>query len=261
MSSNVDKELIDTVTCPITGCIFFKPIVAEDGHTYEEFAFLEWHKTHNTSPITRKNISAIVVPNYIIISIIDTLVKIKPSIKDLVYKRDMSYKKNKEDITKFISEHKFDKLLNYTSFDLNDMDIVAIFQHCKDKATLYHILKNSNDIANFKSGSWNLINFASRYNNFIVLEYGVKENIDMYNLIDDWNNLQLACINSSFEIINYLIDFFDVSKIMIGKHNYFNLIDKNNIVANNEKDKLKSKIIDRIKQIAIEEYKRSISTV
>lgn len=261
MSSDIDKELIDTITCPITHCVFLKPIVAEDGHTYEEFPFLEWHKIHNTSPITRKDISATVVPNYAVISIIDTLVKIKPYIKDLVYKRDMSHKKNKEDITKFINERQFDKLLNYTSFDLNDMDIVAIFQNCKDNATIYHILKNSNDITNFKHGNWNLINLASRYNNFIVLTYGVNENIDMYNLINGWNNLQLACINASFEIINYLIDFFNVSERMIGKHNYFDLIDKNNIITNTEKNILKSNIVDRIKRVAIEEYKRSISTV
>jgi hypothetical protein len=49
--------ILDVLTCPITFEIFVDPVLADDGHTYERSAIVEWLKHHNdTSPITREPI-------------------------------------------------------------------------------------------------------------------------------------------------------------------------------------------------------------
>lgn len=47
--------VLDALTCPITLEIFVDPVLAEDGHTYERAAIVEWIKYHQgTSPLTRQ---------------------------------------------------------------------------------------------------------------------------------------------------------------------------------------------------------------
>ncbi|CAF1499813.1 unnamed protein product [Rotaria sp. Silwood1] len=40
--------------CPITHQIFKDPVLAEDGHTYEREAIVQWIQNHGTSPLTRQ---------------------------------------------------------------------------------------------------------------------------------------------------------------------------------------------------------------
>ncbi|CAF1070043.1 unnamed protein product [Adineta steineri] len=52
-----DTFIINALVCPITLELFIDPVVADDGHTYERTAIIEWIKNHNeTSPITRQPI-------------------------------------------------------------------------------------------------------------------------------------------------------------------------------------------------------------
>ncbi len=49
--------ILDVLTCPITLDLFVDPVLANDGHTYERSAIVEWVKYHNgTSPMTRETI-------------------------------------------------------------------------------------------------------------------------------------------------------------------------------------------------------------
>jgi len=53
----IDSFVLDALTCPITLELFVDPVLADDGHTYERSAIIEWIKYHNgTSPITREPI-------------------------------------------------------------------------------------------------------------------------------------------------------------------------------------------------------------
>ena len=45
---------MDSSKCPITGEIFRDPVIAEDGHTYERQAIVEWLTKNATSPLTRE---------------------------------------------------------------------------------------------------------------------------------------------------------------------------------------------------------------
>lgn len=52
----IDSFIINALTCPITLEIFIDPVLADDGHTYERSAIVEWIKSHGTSPVTRQPI-------------------------------------------------------------------------------------------------------------------------------------------------------------------------------------------------------------
>jgi hypothetical protein len=52
-----DTFILNALTCPITLELFVDPVLADDGHTYERSAIIEWIKYHNgTSPMTRQSI-------------------------------------------------------------------------------------------------------------------------------------------------------------------------------------------------------------
>lgn len=54
----IDLNVSDALTCPITLELFIDPVLADDGHTYERSAIIEWIKFHNgTSPMTRQPIN------------------------------------------------------------------------------------------------------------------------------------------------------------------------------------------------------------
>jgi len=37
--------------CPLTGELFFDPVIVEDGHTYERLAIECWFEKHDSSPV------------------------------------------------------------------------------------------------------------------------------------------------------------------------------------------------------------------
>ena len=57
----------DCLVCPITFSLFNDPVIAEDGHTYERSAIIDWIKRNSTSPLTRTSITIEGLrPNYIV---------------------------------------------------------------------------------------------------------------------------------------------------------------------------------------------------
>ena len=55
------------LVCPITFSLFFDPVIAEDGHTYERSAIIDWIQRNSTSPLTRETITiAGLRPNHIV---------------------------------------------------------------------------------------------------------------------------------------------------------------------------------------------------
>lgn len=83
-----DAFVLSALTCPITLELFIDPVVADDGHTYERSAIIEWIKNHHeTSPMTRQTIKLKdLKPNNIIKQLADQYRSSLPSnvSKDLV---------------------------------------------------------------------------------------------------------------------------------------------------------------------------------
>jgi hypothetical protein len=47
----------DSLLCPITLELFRDPVLAEDGHTYERQAIVEWIEKNGRSPLTNQQLS------------------------------------------------------------------------------------------------------------------------------------------------------------------------------------------------------------
>ncbi|CAF1038583.1 unnamed protein product [Didymodactylos carnosus] len=66
----------DALICPITYEIFRNPVVAEDGHTYEKEAIVDWINKDGTSPITRERLTVDGLrPNYTVKKLVDEFEK------------------------------------------------------------------------------------------------------------------------------------------------------------------------------------------
>jgi hypothetical protein len=56
----LDHQHPRPLCCPITGTLFYTPVVASDGHTYEKAALEQWlARGHRSSPLTRQRLSPI----------------------------------------------------------------------------------------------------------------------------------------------------------------------------------------------------------
>jgi len=65
-------SLQDVLVCPISLQLFQDPVVAEDGHTYEREAIIEWIRLNGTSPLTRQTLTIEALrPNFILKKVID----------------------------------------------------------------------------------------------------------------------------------------------------------------------------------------------
>jgi len=58
MKSLFRDKVPEEFFCPITGEIFYDPVMTDDGHTYERNAITTWLDTHETSPITNVRLSS-----------------------------------------------------------------------------------------------------------------------------------------------------------------------------------------------------------
>ncbi|CAF1373125.1 unnamed protein product [Adineta steineri] len=66
MAAQPEKRAFnELLECPITGERFVDPVIADDGHTYERSAIVQWLQNNSTSPMTREPISRNSLrPNY-----------------------------------------------------------------------------------------------------------------------------------------------------------------------------------------------------
>ena len=55
-NADVSVELVEYFLCPITMSTMSDPVVTSDGQTYERTAIEDWLKTHDTSPLTGRNV-------------------------------------------------------------------------------------------------------------------------------------------------------------------------------------------------------------
>ncbi|CAF4854591.1 unnamed protein product [Rotaria sp. Silwood1] len=66
------ENLGSCLVCPITFTLFCDPVVAEDGHTYERQAVIDWIQQNSTSPLTREPITiAGLRSNHIVRNLVD----------------------------------------------------------------------------------------------------------------------------------------------------------------------------------------------
>lgn len=66
-TSAVEAEIVNNLTCPLSGAyLVTRPVVAEDGLTYELQAISEWVGLFGTSPVTHAPMRLSFLPNHVI---------------------------------------------------------------------------------------------------------------------------------------------------------------------------------------------------
>jgi hypothetical protein len=68
------EQLKINLADPTTGELYIDPVVASSGHTFERAAILDWMRTEPTCPVTRDEITHVLLPNRLIKSIVEQFV-------------------------------------------------------------------------------------------------------------------------------------------------------------------------------------------
>ncbi|ARF10014.1 hypothetical protein Indivirus_8_4 [Indivirus ILV1] len=210
---------INELICPITREIFSRPVTANDGFTYEEWAISKCVSADNdnekTSPITREPITSY-CENKIVKSLVTKLFEINPELKkdqfDQIIYND--YLQNKEACIKFLEHGNFTKFSEVTDIRLLDYAtssgyiITHIVKKCQDIAIFKIILSHSFDL-NCKSRE----GFSPMY---YITKNGNKNHI-------------MAAIDVGAEVFNF-------SNRLQGSSNIIYVLTKNNTISHSEKN-------------------------
>jgi hypothetical protein len=98
----IPQEVLNVITCPITGEIMRNPVVNSVGQTYDKNSIQQWISRGNrTDPNTRQQITTTLIPNFSIKSLINTYIpqlggKRKYTKKNRKYKKSKKTKTNKK---------------------------------------------------------------------------------------------------------------------------------------------------------------------
>lgn len=78
MKATFKDSIPNEFFCPITGEIFFEPVMTEDGQTYEKSAIEEWLKFNNKSPLTGAILSTKnLIQNFVMKKLINSFYEMK----------------------------------------------------------------------------------------------------------------------------------------------------------------------------------------
>ena len=68
-----EDDIPDDLRCPLTLELFEDPVTAQDGHTYERRAIVEWLNKKKTSPLTHEPLDATaLVPQHVVRKLIES---------------------------------------------------------------------------------------------------------------------------------------------------------------------------------------------
>ena len=97
----IPQEVLNVITCPISGEIMRNPVVNSVGQTYDKTSIQQWISRGNrTDPNTRQQISTTLIPNFSIKSLINSYIpqlggKRKYTKKNRKYKKSRKTNNNK----------------------------------------------------------------------------------------------------------------------------------------------------------------------
>jgi hypothetical protein len=204
------NEIASYLTCPITKQIYAKPIVASDGHTYEDEAFINWTKLNSLSPMTRQTLNKSKTNNRALLQIRNIILKYFPQYENECYldKGSMMYSKNRNFIISIINENKDAMCLTkYFEYDIYDL-LVSL----NNESKLFELDVN-------------------------ILNYIIDNNINKYECNQKWASLLHGKSQSLIDtfVKNKLISSSSVPKM----HEYNKEAIKNILLSNDLKDKIK----------------------
>ena len=123
-------------------------------------------------------------------------------------------------VDEYIINHKYDKLLEYTNFNLcrlmdhecdfgDNIDLVGHIIESDDKKIIKHVINNTPCISTINSLGWSLIHYLIYYmKDFKLTIYFIeKYHLDIEaEKNDNWRPIHLACRYRCFDLVKYLVD-------------------------------------------------------
>lgn len=204
---------LEILKCPITHDIFYDPVIAQDGIVYERVQIENWLMKNKTSPIKRCEMADSLVECILIKNLVEEFLQKNPEFKCEQYKPNMSYTFNKQRIITFVSEKRFDKLLFYNSFDLEDMISNALIEtilKSNNAKSILHVIDNAINI-NASYNGYTLLHKVCRHSNTEILQYLLKKDINVNGIsLDGWTPLSLLCKYGSYNSLKSLCEVKDL---------------------------------------------------
>lgn len=249
---------IDMITCPISKLIYKNPVLAMDGHIYEEIAIEEWFRKKNTSPLTNNEISTTLIPVYKIKQLADTICEKYPHLKK--ERSSNNHMDNKEIVKLFINQGVYEKLFKFQEFYYQQIDRDDLIGFVKNSPL--HVMKyfiqncNDRDLHN-KDSIWNLYCYILVYRPTSELFEWILDNIDITKSnvpLNDksWYTTKLTFRYSSKSCILKIIQKYKGS--LQGSMSYENKEKTNICKTMNDNPKLDKSDITDIIQCILETY-------
>lgn len=215
-SIHINNIIMDHFICPISQQIFYDPVVASDGHTYERFELKKWQKNNNTSPLTRETLMQNTYENLLIKRLVNEYLNENPNEKIKQYIPTSAYHLNKDEIIFAIKHNHFDELLLYDNYDLKDMTFheigkicifVTLLKNCKDTEILKYVINNAIDLECENNNKWRPIHFICKFSIPGMIKYIIDKNVCL-ECEDEfkWRPIHFICRYSTSEMIKYIID-------------------------------------------------------
>ena len=205
----------ENIICPITHQIYYDPVTASDGQTYEKEAIEEWLGKNNISPLTQNKLNSNMYPAITVRNLVNELLKANPELKENQYKSDLTYNTNKKKIKEFIRLKNFYKLKDYNNYDLLNLItkpknsdtkyLEEILINCKDESILKYIIDNAIDLE-CEDNSWRLIHYVCKFSTFEIIKYVIEKGVDLECWVNNWKPIHIICKYSDPDAIRYIIN-------------------------------------------------------
>ncbi len=266
-----EEELMSCLVCPITTEVFHKPVLACDGHIYEESAFNEWWMSKGTSPITGQRIDGKTTRVYNVGSIIDKMIQHNPSLKEMRYQPDIAYSNNRNKIRQYIIDNKFEKLKDFQNYDLidmfdkmefigNDAVICYLLNKCDDVSIINWVLNKCLNIGFQTSTNWNILSLSAFYNNITAFKIGINNGITSAPKLEDGRTLfHIIFEHTDLQFIVYALETCTLDDYIVYcniGNDYITNVAENKILSKKSKIFVKNIIYENIKKQAVEKYKK-----
>ena len=199
---------LDNFKCPITRQIYYKPMLAEDGFTYEELPVQLWLKNNKISPLTGRVISDKLIPNNTMRTMVCNLLESNSELKEDQYVPIYSHQQFRDECFHIVKNQKFTELLKYTLFNLSDLTFVRLLlEGCTDQKVLKHCIDNCADLERQDHENWRPIHYICRYSTPEMIKYTIDKGVNLEcQDNDNWKPIHYICRYSTPEMIKYIID-------------------------------------------------------
>ncbi len=234
------SEIQDIFICPISYEIFDKPLLAEDGHFYNESHIKEWLKKKSISPLTNKHMSTKLQRSYAFEHLLDLYKKNKLGCisdsegpldhvdycdnVDILFKKKMYhliYKYKNFDTTKLADNYLLKKFLidapaqaikyfidNVIDYEANigRLKLIhMIIKHCTLEIIM-HLASKDVDLESLTPAKWTPLHFAIKSPEEGIVKFLIDKGVNIECETDNgWRPLHLICHVDSFSNIEYFL--------------------------------------------------------